>query len=353
MTKYLIFLIILNFFIIKADPDEIDIMFKGKCEDTKSKIGACMYVLNDYDSKHNDKIALFDKCGKKEKCNYDYKMCTKVPQIKKRKTDESCNYNEDCISNLCESNKCSVVKGGNNCEGEIQCESGYTCYRSYSTNGISYKCVKLAKEGDKADDTYCMSGLGISKDNKCAKYGTIDHNGEIEYGSSELICKSSYYHQKKDDPNKYICDTIDTEPECDENGLKKEGKWSDGSPLYANDCTENEDYTGSKKYYSKKYSKVRAKLFSKFLEDYKDLDLDKLNSDEYESWEDGMKCETKEKWQLFQYASDLEAAGIINSEGEVIEDKKCEYEFLMKNYLHSNFIRLNVIIIAMFALLFF
>ena len=65
-----------------------------------------------------------------------------------------------------------------------------------------------------------------------------------------------------------------------------------------------------------------------------------------------MKSKYKEKYILYEYATHLKAAGIIDSDGNVIKDKKCEYEFIMKNYLHSNFIKLNTIILALFVLLF-
>ena len=102
-----------------------------------------------------------------------------------------------------------------------------------------------------------------------------------------------------------------------------------------------------------KYSKLTTKLYTNFLEDYNDLDLDKINSNEkYSNWKDGWKSKTKEKWKLYQYGNHLKAAGIIDSDGKVIKDKKCEYEFMMKNYLHSNYIKLNTIIRALIVLLF-
>ena len=343
----MILFLFLQFIIIKAY-NSVDIIFQGKCEDDKAKTGACMYKLYDYDSKGNTKYAIFDKCGKGEKCNDD-EMCKENFEKKKRKVGKSCNYDEDCITNYCVSNKCTEAKEGDKCDN-ISCESGLTCYGTYdnSNNQYNYKCVKYAKEGEKPEKTDCMNGLNVNKDGKCAKYGTVEDKNEIPNIYDSMLCKSGLAHIKTDEKtftSTFICDSIDEEPECNDQGLiKKAGKWSDGTPI--NDgCTVKEDYTGKKIAYNSNYSKLKSKLYSDFLDDYKDLDLDKINSD-------GMKWETNEKLLLYQYATHLKAAGIIDSDGKVVKDKECEYEFIMKNYLHSSFIKFNTIIIAMIALLF-
>ena len=343
MQKSMILLLFLQLIIIKAD-NSINIIFQGKCEDDKAKTGACMYELDDYDSKGHTKYALFDKCGKGEICN-GYEMC--LEKFEKRKIGKSCNYDEDCTTNYCVSNKCTAAKEGDKCDG-ISCESGLTCYYSYdSSNNYNTKCVKRSKEGEKLDKNECMNYLKVDKDGKCAKYGTVDDKNEIPSISSSLLCKSGLAHEKTDEKTwvtTTICDSIEEEPVCDEHGLKKEGKWSDGSSI-KDGCDVEEDYTGKEIAYNTKYSKLKSKLYADFLEDYKDLDLDKINND-------GMKWKTKEKWILYEYATHLQAAGIIDSDGKVVKDKKCEYEFIMKNYLHSSFIKFNTIILAMIALLF-
>ena len=342
MTKFMILLIFLKLLIVKGSSD--DLIFKLKCEDDKAKTGACMYYLSDYDSNGHDKYALFDKCGKGEHCSISYGVC--MDNLEKRKIGKSCNYDEDCITGLCSSNKCTAAKEGEKCKGDdSSCERGLGCI--YDSNN-NYKCVKLVKKDEKVEKSKprCMDGLGIDKDDKCVKYGTVDDKTEIGFSSPNLICKSGYAHTKYDEnhiPSR-ICDSIKTEPVCDENGLKTKGKWSDDTEI-DDDCTIKKDYTGAKKCYSD-YSNLKSKLFADFLEDYKDLDLDKLNTNEkYTSWFDGMKAKTYEKWLLYDYANELRAAGIIDSDGKVIKDKKCEYEFL-KKYLDSNYIKLNTIIFS-------
>jgi hypothetical protein len=346
MKKFMILLIFLKFLIVKSGDDFI---FKLKCEDDKAKTGACMYHLSDYDSKGHDKYALFDKCGKGEQCSISYGVC--MENLEKRKIGKSCNYDEDCITGLCSSNKCTAAKEGEKCKKDSSCERGLECTQDSNNN---YKCVKLVKQGEKIETSKpdCMEGLEIDKDNKCVKYGTVDDKTEIGFYTSSLICKSGFAHFKYDDKNipSRICDSVKTEPVCDENGLKTKGKWSDDTEI-ADGCMISEDYTGANKCYSK-YSNLKSKLFADFLEDYKDLDIDNLNTNEkYTSWFDGMKAKTREKWLLYEYANELRAAGIIDSDGKVIKDKKCEYEFL-KKYLDSNYIKLNTIILALIALLF-
>ena len=338
MKKYFILLIFLK--IITIDSESYNnLIFKGKCEDDKSKAGACMYYLNNYDSKQNDKYAIFDKCGKGESCDFSYNMCLKDFNNKKRKIGQSCNYDEDCAYGSCVSNECTASKENEKCD-KIRCEPGLLVC-DYSAN----KCVKLTKEGDKADKVECMDYLGIDKDNKCVRYGSVADKTDIGLNGDAFICQSGYAHVSKDDSSKKICDSIDTEPVCNDDGSQKtEGKWSDGA-IIPNDCTYEEDYNGKKIGFSPKYSKLKSKLYSEFTKDLKDLDLEELNSD-------GMKWKTYEKWILYDNANELYAAGIIDSDGKVDKNKKCEYEFIVK-HIHSDFIKLNTIIIAMIALLLF
>ena len=348
MKKSMILFLFLKLLIITIEISDIDIIFKGKCEDKKAKTDACLYKLNNYDSQKHVKYAIFDKCGKNEHCDFNYNsagICIDNDLYETRKIGKSCNYDQDCETGSCASNKCTAAKEGDKCS-DISCESGLHCPHEFS---IEPKCTKLAKENEKPDKTKCIGGLGLDKDGKCAKYGTVEDGNELGDGD-ELICKSGLSHGTATLTT--ICDSIEIEPECNENGLKTQGKWKDGTPILFG-CSKEEDYSGNKIYYNTEYSKLRSKFYAEFLEDYNDLDLNKINSNEkYSSWEDGMKSKTKEKLTLYYYATHLKAAGIIDSDGKVIKDKKCEYEFMMKNNLHSNYIKLNTIILALIVLLF-
>lgn len=342
MKKSMILLLFLELIISgKSDFDidiDTDFIFKAKCEDNKAKTGQCLYSIHDT-KKDSYEYAIFDKCGKGKKC-IEEGICLKYPD--KIKNGKSCNYDEDCSSRSCINKKCVAAKEGEKCDS-VGCEPGLTCYID-NKNGVR-KCAIPAKEGTKPENTYCMEGLLRDNDDKCAKYGILDDGSELKTGNEEL-CKSGLSHRNKD--YKTICDSIETDPICEGSVIKTKGKWKDGTEIGDYDsCDRKTDYNGVEKFYYRN-SKLQSKLYGEFLEAYKDLDLDKINSKEGSYWLSG---KVNEKYLLYKYAPALEAAGIINSEGKVVNDKKCEYEFMIK-HLHSSFIKLKTIIIAMIVLLF-
>ena len=341
MKKSLILLLFLKFLIIKSWDDEF--LFKAKCEKEKAKTGACFYEIED--SKGNEEYALFDNCGKGKKCNNDG-VCE--DKIELRKNGKSCNYDDDCLSNSCISNKCSLAKEGDKCN-KIGCEVGLTCYYSYSNGDYIGKCTQPAKEGSKVDKTNCMKGLLPDKDSICKKYGSLPDKTVIPYGS-DLLCESGLAHDNSN--NEYICDSLETEPECEDKKVKKAGKWSDGTEILVStfnnyDCKRETDYTGKDKDYYKN-SKLQSKLYKDFINEYSKLDLDKFNSEEGSSIGKG---KLGEKYLLYENAPALQAAGIIDSQGNVVDDKKCIFDYIVKED-NSIFIKLKPIIIAIISLLF-
>ena len=348
MKKYMILLIFLEFVLINSD--DYSFIFKSKCEDTKSKAGACSYDIQD--SKGNIEHALFNKCGKGKKC---YKgVC--MESLKYRKYGESCNYDNDCLTNYCKNNKCDVAKENEKCNNGIFCGTGLYCSSSGLIN--EKKCAKLAKETTKADNTYCMAGYAKDKDDKCTKYGTIEDGDDLE-GGDDLLCKSGLSHYNTD-KKKTVCDSIKTDPQCKNGIVTKKGEWNDGTPIdYDRDCESETDYKGTEiEFYG--ISKLQSKFYGEFLDFYKDLNLDQINSEDKYASSDNyelidtnkIKWKAIEKYQLYIYAPGLQAVGIIDSEGNVVDDKKCEYDYLIKNYLHSGFIKLKTIFIALIFLLF-
>jgi hypothetical protein len=371
MKKLMILLLFVQFLTIKSDMDfdDEEAFFKAKCEDDKSKTGACAYEIRD---SKNDKeeYALFDKCGKGKTCDPYYRLCVK--NLEKKKNGKSCNYDNDCLSGACISNKCGGLNEGERYE-YVNCKTGLVC-ASDSSNAL--KCVKPAKDGEKSDYTKCMDGLKVDKDGKCAKYGSLENgsslgpfdytryfgnnynyngNFDISYlnevdDERNLLCKSGLSHLKVEGTNfYYVCDTIETEPVCKDGSVTTAGKWTDGTAIpIGTGCRTEEDYTGAEKdYYA--YSKLQSKLYGDFLNDYNGLDLEKINSEE-----DSIVLSGKlyEKYFLYKHAPALKAAGIIDSDGNVVDSKKCEYEFIIKQLNSSSFIKLKTIIIAIFALLF-
>lgn len=401
---------ILLFFLLFCVIQNSSYIFKAKCPDEKTKTNACFFK-NTVGEGANTKTEylIFKKCGNGEKCDYEGKgICIDGEGLKKRKNGKSCNYNQDCLSGYCNSNKCGGLKKGDVCKSnevrpEKPCDSGLVC-KDDSSPGTKneIRCIEpILTAGTKPEHTQCGDGLLVDPEGKCQKFGTIEDG---EKTSNALLCKSGISHPKGGDANYDICDRIDTEPKCgeDESGAKKvitAGKWAKGGdiPVGSGGCKDDEDYNGKTIYYYQ-YSKVKSKLYEEFLEDYEDLDLEELNTkdkyavyssdyddDPYSGYgpsgddplggddgDDGgrrlrrlsgdeevstaglsakVKWKTKKKYLLYDNAEELQAAGLIDSDGKVVSDKKCEYEFIMKNVLSSNNTKVGFLVLALFALL--
>ena len=109
-------------------------------------------------------------------------------------------------------------------------------------------------------------------------------------------------------------------------------------------CIKIIDSEGKELFYYELGSKLKSVLQENFIEELEQLDTDKINSeDEYCSRDNELYDRYKLKWKalekylLYDYSFIFETSGLIDSEGEVMEDKECEYDFLIK-YLNSSFL---------------
>ena len=339
-----------------------DYIFKAKCHDDKTKTNACAFknqLVSGTTIK--EEFLIFKKCGKGEKCDYEGRgICRDDDRIKTRKNGKSCNYDDDCLCGKCSGNKCTVKKEGEICYSSstrerYYCEAGLICH-DYSDTSNDEKCVKpVLTAGTKPDrSTECGEGLELDAEGKCQKYGTIA-DGEKTQSITGInkLCKSGLSHQKADGSD-YICDRIEEEPVCDATGVITKGKWAKGDEIGLGEtCKHATDYNGNIVYYYE-YTKLQSKLFEDFLEDYNDLDLEDLNTkDKYFNmdFKKMLKWKTYKKYLLFKNAPALEKAGLIDSDGEVKSDKKCEYEFIMKNVLSSSNTKVGLLLLVLFALL--
>ena len=101
-------------------------------------------------------------------------------------------------------------------------------------------------------------------------------------------------------------------------------------------CSAGGINSSGKKVYYPPYSKLQSTLYSDFLEDYEDLDLEEINTkDKYFS------SGIFKKW----------LAGIINDEGEAADDVDCEYNFIIK-HLSNSYMRVGILVFAFIAFLF-
>ena len=346
-----------------SDSDDLKI-FQAKCPDDKSKAKYCAFSHQaGTEESPKTEFLIFKKCGKGEKCEENLGgICIGDP-FKLRKNGKSCNYDQDCLSELCISNKCGGKKENEVCgdtddyeDNDESCEPGLTCNRvSDEADNTEKKCVKLVlTAGTKPDHTKCGEGLRTDAEGKCQKFGTIADGEKTSQIEVNKLCKSGLAHQKAD-TDYFICDRIDTEPICDENGMKTPGKWANGDaiPIEEGGCYHAVDYNGKDIYYYK-YTQLQSKLYEDFLEDYEDLDIEKLNTeDKYANldFKGMLKWKTKKKYLLYQNAPALLAAGLIDNDGKAVKDKKCEYEFIMKNVLSSSNTKVGLLLLVLFALL--
>ena len=351
----LLLLFLLSVYTIQDDPTPY--IFQAKCPDDKTKTNACAFTHDAGTSGSPiTEFLIFKKCGKGERCDYKRDNICK-DRLKKRKIGKSCNYDEDCENGYCNSNKCSGVGKGEICyyyDSSTSrtitkpCDIGLVC-EDDSNPGDNYsrRCIEpILTAGTIPDHTRCGDLLEQDADRKCQKYGTI---ADGEKAGDNRVCKSGISHPNAEGTYS-ICDRIETDPKCDEDGkVTTAGKWAKGGDIPVGVdgyCTLKTDYTGKKiPYYQ--YSKLQSKLYEEYLEDYEDIDIEKLNTKE----DYKIKWKTKKKYLLYEYAPQLQAAGLIDSDGKVVKDKKCEYEFIMKNVLSSSNTKVGFLVLALFALL--
>ena len=100
-------------------------------------------------------------------------------------------------------------------------------------------------------------------------------------------------------------------------------------------------------------SSFKTKVFRKFIEEYNEIDtkkLEKINTeDKYSSSDNANLDGEKLDWDVYKlmlkyiYSVELHASGTIDDEGEVNEDKECEFEFIIK-YLSTGYWKSNLLV---------
>ena len=110
------------------------------------------------------------------------------------------------------------------------------------------------------------------------KIRTLDDD---QASTDPLLCKSRVINGS----NKW--DRITTDPKCDENQKITAGAWSKAGDLDKTTMNPNcqassseTDLNGKIVYYYKGASSLKTKLFEELMEDYEDLDLEKINTED-------------------------------------------------------------------------
>ena len=183
-----------------------------------------------------------------------------------------------------------------------------------------------------------MSGLANTENENrgitCFKFGSLDVGKET---SDYMACKSGIIS----DVSSEVCDYLEKEPVCTNGVITQSGKWRYAgirdertSPVT---CELVVNSKGEKVSFFSEGSQLKSKIFADFLEEFNELDIEELNmEDKYASADNSQVSKYKVKWKLlkkyliYSYAEPLRAADIIDDEGEIQEDKDCEFEFVMK-----------------------
>ena len=344
-----------------SDYGKVDYMGLAKCPDDKTKTKACAFI---HSEGTNVQFLIFDKCGKGKKCDYkDTNMC--IPTVNKRKNGQSCNYNEDCLSGSCISGECGGLGEGQDCSGTSgigrkACGSGLYCTSYTESSTTKYKCSKaILSVGTQVTETStCGIGYLPDKDGKCQKFGSIADGSELG-DADDKLCQSGYSHSLASDSSKTICDSITTEPTCKSDHSLEGGKWKNGDSI-AGDCDQYTLSDSTSKDYNP-YITLKSTLYQEFLEEYEDLDLEEINTDDkYGGFyikenldfnNNNLKWKVYKKYLLYEHAEELLATGLIDKEGEIADDKDCEYNFILKNVLSSKYHIISFALLALFSLL--
>lgn len=259
--------------------------------------------------------------------NIGFYQC--VNDINLRKVGKKCTLDFECYSHWCDDGKCKRVAKGEKCfdsaeKIDRECDFGLEC--DYS-DGV---CVDMLKEGDLSINIGCPGFLGTDPNTgKCAKFGTVKTGKEC-YQDESAMCETG------------LClDTDGTGFKCVDSNKQDNAPW--------------EIFVGGKKVRVKPDSKLKKKLFEKFLKDYNKEDFSKF----YKKDKEGKVEYGFDKWQLrlkflkYDYAEELKTIGWIDEDGDIEIEKKCEFIFTMKNVLGSKFIGLSLFYTLLVSLILF
>ena len=173
-------------------------------------------------------------------------------------------------------------------------------------------------------------------------------------------CESGQAATNKDDSQNY-CDRLKSAPTCaaeddiDDNEGSVNLEWTYTSNYKKEFCSCEKDVTGKDKCYVNGYSPYHEKIFNNFMEEYNELDIEKINTEEKYYWNDNTNLNKKLKWKalkrliILENQAELYAGGYINEEGEAAEDKDCEFEFILKHLSTKKF-KVNYLVVIFFVL---
>lgn len=313
------------------------------CDGDDPKTSVCALETIENEEKQLTTLHIKKKCGKKSLCTDEGSteirgMYQCIEKIEAKKLGESCKYNGDCITNICTNEKCQALIEGQQCNSDyVQCGPGLSC------SSILGKCTKLASEGQKCimGQIYCDFGLECNYNTGiCLKIGSIEIGQSS--GGNNLACKSGISYKGN-------CVGVKTDGVCKKSGslFKCESLVLEGEQyqedFYCNTYAGDKENEGS---YACPISSIQQRAFEEYIRELEDdIDFeDYRNQDKY-LYDEGRlkytygKKDLMELITVYNYHSEFECRKLVklddDNEIEHAEDKKCEYNWLIK-YLGIN-----------------
>lgn len=311
-------------------------------------------------------LIIFKNCQKNTHClpllNQPILFTCQKKTLKLRKNGKSCVTDEECFSTRCNLNRCQSNEKSL-CLSDVECSQHKFC--SIDSNKDAGECQILSREGEA-----CSLGKKCGYGLECAdKEGSIINHICVKWGSVKNGLHAKFTKDVYSEPLPRLCQSgiVDDENACCE--VKEEANCLNGDEdryikvqstqgVKTVQCFEDFNDVGESKFYPYGYSKVRTKLWKKYIEKVgKFLDGDKFYKEEEYNIEYN-KGELDE-WKYKQFmiraenAEYLRSMGAIDEEGEVDGDNKCKANFFLK-FLGAGFLKFGIreIFIMMFFILF-
>lgn len=143
------------------------------------------YICEDYSQLHEysetweDSLCLTNNVSEKDLCNtgtYDNTV----------KTGFYCCKSSNCLSGICDGNRCTGYPKGRECDSDEVCLANYYCHGLTTTNdGV---CSEIIQKDQCAKDFDCPEGHGCNY-GKCIQLFSLDYNTKV---SDKKFCISDF-----------------------------------------------------------------------------------------------------------------------------------------------------------------
>lgn len=327
------------------------------CEGDRPMGEVCALNLTGVTEPGINSVIIKDRCGENQQCTESEVLGIEgkyqcIDVLKPRRYKGKCQYDGDCVTNLCRNSKCDKLEEGMNCNYYLpQCPTGFSCPKNYPY------CTKLKNSGEECKDGYNSCDFGLKcngTEGVCVEFGSLP-NGE-NCGGENMICQSGIEYNG-------TCVGIIKNGTCKKNMVNNkimcEGMILDGKK-YENDL-ECVDYFGNKNDENNYVCPIflaKEILFKRYIGKYKDYDLKKIREDKSFFYNEGNvkynlgRKDLAEDNILFYNAPAFKVRGLIDESGNVIEEKRCEALWLLKHLGGNKAKRIKVNIGLFFNLLF-